>query len=105
MNVGKHTPGPWEVQQFVQHPHSNKITYVVASDVFDVVSPHLLIRRPEDALLIAAAPDMLEQLEDARNEILGLCEISSQLENNDQLLLNLEMRIGETIAKAKGQKS
>ena len=87
MNVGKHTPGPWEIQQFVPYPHSDKITYIVASDVFDIVSPHLLIRRPEDALLIAAAPDLLDLLKTVVNE--------GWLSGN-----NLEMACREAIARA-----
>jgi hypothetical protein len=54
-----HTPSPWRIQQY-------NGAYEVICDSWDVASGSLRdtgpIRRIEDALLIAAAPDLLEAL-------------------------------------------
>ena len=56
-----HTPGTWEVEYGQLHPSSEKCSYTIRTDAFDVVSGHLAIRREEDARLIAAAPDLLAE--------------------------------------------
>lgn len=62
MSEFKGTKGAWEVRVEQIAPGSNATCFTVAADDFDVVSPLLGVRCEDDALLIAAAPELLEAL-------------------------------------------
>lgn len=59
MSKLQHTPGPWEIVKFGD-------AYEIRTDEYDVVTASLrkVIRKESDARLIAAAPEMLEELID-----------------------------------------
>jgi hypothetical protein len=57
-----HTPGPWHVDPFKHHANGNFRVLAHQCTPVAVVPEHLLA----DARLIAAAPDLLEALEQAR---------------------------------------
>lgn len=58
----KWTPGPWVVQQRMDHPRVCPAQEIFTPE-WDVVSSDLGIRRSADAHLIAAAPKMYAALE------------------------------------------
>ena len=62
MSESKHTPGPWEA---IHYAGTDAYSDVVAGRVALVDGSHSNpLLSPEDARLIAAAPDLLEALED-----------------------------------------
>ena len=91
----KPTQGPWRVEESQLHPSSEKTGYTIVTDAFDVVSGHLAIRRQADAALIAAAPAMLEVLEEV--------EECSRYWSEYDVPLGLHDRIKAAIAKARGE--
>ena len=75
--MSEHTPGPWDIEYGQLHPASETCGYTIRTDAFDVVSGHLAIRREADALLIAAAPDLLaerDRLTEDRRELVEALE-------------------------------
>jgi len=54
----KHTPGPWRLRELI-----DSTLAVYGSGEYDIVFPKRNAPRDADALLIAAAPEMLEALE------------------------------------------
>ena len=72
MSEFKGTPGAWEVRVEQIAPGSNATCFTVATDDFDVVSPLLGIRCEDDAALIAAAPDLLDELVEADKTLCAL---------------------------------
>ena len=78
--MSKHTPGPWVPEIYGER------NYVVGPDDKSVAS----ITRKEDANLIAAAPDLLEALE----------EIASYPSLDAQELMRIARK---AIARAKGE--
>ncbi len=58
-----HTPGPWKVQ-ITAHQTARGITAAeITSEDWDVVAIGLGVRRAADALLIAAAPTLLDAIQ------------------------------------------
>lgn len=93
-NVNNHTPGPWDaIQDLGGHPRSWR------------VEPHTSSSRlatnlkEEDACLIAAAPEMLEVLEDSWPVIAALCNGNKP---DKWVMKSIEQKMVDAIAKAKG---
>lgn len=95
----EHTPGPWTLK-----PCSNGGMILVRGDgtAQGHVQSHLQIVPNEDARLIAAAPDMLAALQDAKREIEWLCE-QSTLRFNIVKTRQAYLNILAAIAKAEAQ--
>jgi len=62
--MSKHTPGPWKAEV---SPHDNRVVLINSKEhgaVGEII--YVDTRRAADALLIVAAPDLLEELRRAR---------------------------------------
>ena len=86
---GRHTPGPW---------HSNDGTLIVASykGVAWLVAE---VTDERDANIIAAAPDLLEALEDLHNDI----DEYQRINNLDGYDNHCMRRAREVMKKARGE--
>ena len=96
--MSEHTPGPWHYE--VRPGHSAGLRYVVTNDTIDriaVISERGGAEWPEaNARLIAAAPALLEALEDARAQL-----EEYERERTGEQFNNT--RINAAIAAAKGE--
>src|SRR5207302_4693968 len=118
-----HTPGPWKeyAPAIWNDAHTEEVVdenyrYIEAGKAFSQDGTggfHLtgFIRR-EDARLIAAAPDMLEALEECRKELIGAtsylatCDPVTIIQNLDSFIASLKARLAvveAAIRKAKGE--
>lgn len=61
----KHTPGPWSVNVIGQHWNNKTLTHIEVTFGHDGECICDTVYNPADANLIAAAPDLLEALQDA----------------------------------------
>lgn len=92
----KHTPGPWRLREL-----NNSTLAVYGSGEYDIVFPKRNAPRDADARLIAAAPELLEALEEIMK-----CEAAF---STDQLtfannVIKKHVEIAQAaIAKAKGE--
>lgn len=68
-SVGRHTPGPWRV-----------VRGGIISDDREIVIDALLL--PEEARLIAAAPDLLEAIKEIRDQTIAI-QHSQEVRLND----------------------
>ena len=121
--MSKHTPGPWEVSGEIfdndGQPETaiqalNGAATVAVALEFGQNNPHI---REANARLIAAAPDLLEQLKIARREIAALSQVyiamltnqaTGLIDDPDHVLIaqaDRDMLNGfdAAIAKAEGQ--
>lgn len=62
----EHTEGPWEVYKLSTESHADELCIVVTEDLESEVTG--VIYEESDASLIAAAPEMLEALENLEND-------------------------------------
>jgi len=92
MSETKHTPGPWTVREYphLAHPFTQSLYEIEFGGEGELICDTVYER--SDANLIAAAPDMLAALEDAREALNKPPFINSQ---------TLKC-IDAAIAKAKG---
>lgn len=58
--MSKHTPGPWRIRELI-----NGTAAIYGAGEYDIVFPKLHVMSYADSRLIAAAPEMLEALEEA----------------------------------------
>lgn len=96
--MSKYTPGPWEVESYLEPYNRHLLTYQVRSEFFVVAKCGTGFETKENARLIAAAPDLLDALEYIlvnleRSPTTGIYEIHEDI---------LEYAI-TTVAKAKGE--
>jgi hypothetical protein len=111
----KHTPGPWQVEALGA---ANTLIWKqdhgeIADTFYDPGNPKLTRAEAEaNAHLIAAAPELLEALESAQQEFLGLssylatCEPMTILQNLDAVVASLKSKQAKAeaaIRKAKGE--
>lgn len=89
-----HTPGPWEAEPYDQNPSVFAIKS--SNDYENVVDA---IHNEANAFLIAAAPELLEALQDALNE-LRIREYYFKLSPS---IIKMRDKIQETIGKATGE--
>ena len=96
MMSGKHTPGPWFAVGYQVEIESETVADICTTDatLFGQGGLHDDARAMANARLIAAAPDMLEMLEVARDSL----EVSNYEGEEDEVLA----AIASVIAKAKG---
>jgi len=119
MREFKGTSGPWSIVETVDHP-SNKgeqISFIQTPAIFFDLSA---VERPiynrvqfeADARLIAAAPDLLQALEEAKEIICGLklsmlvhpdCEEGSEFDDLTSTAQVIEDKIQVVITKALGE--
>ena len=98
MSVVKHTPGPWELVSLSGYgsPFSVRMPYIATTA--NVGQTHYgvqSVRRREDALLIAAAPDLLEALESLVEHTDGISlPVTAHMMRN---------RARDAIARARGE--
>lgn len=96
-----HTPGPWRVQSFLQEGWlivENRSRCVCRCYAYKEGHANDM-EQEANARLIAAAPDLLEALEECRGQ-LALIESKSAYEQ--PFVLRLIARADAAIAKAKG---
>ena len=94
----KHTPGPWEVWEIEQD--FDTVVQKPGPDVTDPDEDELLIcevRNPQNARLIAAAPELLEACEYAADTLAG-----GPTRSDSQRVECLKIVLG-AISKAKGE--
>jgi hypothetical protein len=108
----KHTPGPWDAVEAEGQPQIVSRTNKLIAEVNTVV--RFVYGKPDDpeadASLIAAAPEMLEALEAAQQEFLGLssylatCDPVTIVQNLDAIISSLkakQLKAEAAIRKAK----
>jgi len=88
--MNKHTPGPW----FLDSGVSSNVVLIDSNTTNGAVGEIVDCRNRSDAILIAAAPDLLEALKVARHMI---------VEDGTPIGWSVS-RIDEVIAKAIGEK-
>jgi len=101
--MSTHTPGPWQL-------HKSDDTLVIGSDCREVAEAcgdyteeAEWPRMEANARLIAAAPDLLSALKDARESIEALANMVSDATQFRQDVSDDLARINAAIAKAEGQ--
>lgn len=97
----KHTPGPWEVYTF-ETILGKEVHRVKAPKALEVIGDF----KKEDAQLIAAAPDMIKELENTYRDIQILVQL--QVKQTGSVILALKTdsiraRLRNTIANATGE--
>ena len=94
---GKHTPGPWFAVGYQVEIESDTVADICTTNanLFGQGGLHDDARAMANARLIAAAPDMLEMLEVARDSL----EVSNYEGEEDEVLA----AIASVIANAKGE--
>jgi hypothetical protein len=94
---GKHTPGPWFAVGYQVEIESETVADICTTNahLFGQGGLHDDARAMANARLIAAAPDMLEMLEVARDSL----EVSNYEGEEDEVLA----AIASVIANAKGE--
>jgi len=97
--VAKHTPGPWEARQ---HAHradgSHTSTIVYQKDQYSPVAIVACHVELNNAALIAAAPELLGALKDAKRWIQQVRE-----QNDDYAGTEMPEKLADVIAKAEGR--
>lgn len=88
--MSKHTPGPWHIEVHEKMTSIEGKHQTIACDVSNC-----------DARLIAAAPDLLEVLKDARDYIESLGDVTRSA-NTYEKHRDALMSINEIIAEAEG---
>lgn len=109
-----HTPGPWEVwsganthcfEGVIRSPHSPNAIAFVHAKFSEVDSDVVSVEPSPDARLIAAAPDMLDALEEILPEIecrCGQAYTGRGLHESNSLCHHFKA-VESAIAKAKGK--
>lgn len=99
----KHTPGPWEVADFISNDKTRHLAvWKDEAITICLISPKETENDQDiaNARLIAAAPDMLEELKRIRAELIeSTRHFKLHSENYDNLMNNAE-RIFSVIKKA-----
>lgn len=99
------TPGPWRVCENNSHS-MDECNLSICGDIFilaDISGPMYAHCEP-NAHLIAAAPDLYEALEAARQHVLWICEENERLNKNPSELDRADLvKIDAALAKARGQ--
>jgi len=99
--MSKHTPGPWGTEESLPRGDDGHISVWVShhgNGITEIVRGENLKERRANARLIAAAPEMLEALNRAHLEIIGLL-------NDGDFKTNITLDLGyivDAIAKAEG---
>lgn len=103
----KHTPGPWSYRKAQTHPTSKVYSYEVFTPAYDVASatPHVGIRKEADARLMAAAPDLLEALEEMLAVAPSRAPAAGVIVGIEDRHANAISKARAAIAKAKGELS
>jgi hypothetical protein len=91
-----HTPGPWAVERDMVISLDDEQGGLVAA-----IEPSR--HQAEDARLIAAAPAMLEKLEEVANLLYGFCGNCDLNRGQRQWLFDLARDCRETVAEAEGK--
>lgn len=107
MSESKHTPGPWSYAPAV--PGAQRCFYIAGNqdannrevDIGTVQGGYYSCEA--NARLIAAAPDLLEELREARDSILGWAAYASEYFKDKHDLDGDIARIDAVIAKATGE--
>ncbi len=98
MTNTQHTPGPWEISADKYANFKNAVFGPDELKVADCGSSRLTGEVEANARLIAAAPELLEALERAADELKR-----AQNSNGSQWLVDEEAKARAAIAKAKGE--
>ena len=105
-----HTPGPWEARKLLCDGHMvNKTGWEIHTPGYDVCTLVFVgapIRKEADARLIAAAPDLLAALHDARLVLATIAKEKYQGDDwaeRDESIVACLLGIDTAIAKAKGE--
>lgn len=99
--MNKHTPGPWT--RFANSIKSRKADCVVVrlpalTDCFGDETPEQIARWDADAYLIAAAPELLEALE----QVLGIIAMSDR-DGGCTITHEMQASWEKLLAKSKGE--
>jgi hypothetical protein len=90
-----HTPGPWKLDTYNG--------YLLSSDCISILKFDIKKTSIQDAKLIAAAPEMLEELERARSHFVELHNGHHTLLAFEELLVYWIGEIDKVLEKARGQ--
>ena len=94
--MSKHTPGPWRAEKHPQHDHvhCSELWMIIAGEPDDCsdaeIAQVIAYEAEANARLIAAAPDMLEALKEARALLRGC--IGEAIDRIDAALAKAEGR-------------
>ncbi len=107
MSESKHTPGPWEIYGGIEICNAEGQEWKTIADIRYPSSANTKISVNEaeaNASLIAAAPEMLEALQEAREVLSDHWFTSEDGEdyNNDDVI-DMCSKLDAIIAKAKGE--
>lgn len=100
MSEFKGTPGPWKVNTIGQHWNNKSLTHIEVTFGMEGECVCDTVYEMADANLIAAAPELLEALQDVLSEFEGILldEYSTEPEENEYCV-----KARAAIAKALGQ--
>ena len=98
MEKPRHTPGPWEAT--TTPAGKGKVVDRIGASICNTTAGAYKTQTA-NARLIAAAPDLLEALEELHDRVAGECGCSLYRDESDADF-NLDQRIRAAIAKAKG---
>ena len=109
-NVPKHTSGPWKLGEIVNYNYGSKAISIdeedheeLASVVYGLEDEDSSPQQEANAHLIAAAPDMLEALEETNNWLRHwLDDIAAGLTPTAESLIKLRAKNAVVITKARG---
>jgi hypothetical protein len=107
MSNTKHTPGPWQVDLENCHTGQVAVCHGDADTYYEVWTPNWAggIDQKANANLIAAAPEMLEMLEEVTHQLKGAIDyLEEELDTRDIMAMDgLVVKAKAAIAKAKGE--
>lgn len=107
--MSKHTPGPWSYEPEINRVFSEPTQKCVAAPHI-LGNPAVMADWPADARLIAAAPEMLEALKEARTDLMiaadnarHAAKTDARWDGVDEKLMARVRLIDAVIAKAEGR--
>jgi hypothetical protein len=105
----KHTSGPWSIQRSTLHPHIRLVVNPPENEASPIEVCHIdghALADTANANLIAAAPELLAALEEAK-VLLTYCADGDEMSNDgvwdEERLEQAILMAKQAIAKAKGE--
>ena len=95
----KHTPGPWSVNVIGQHWNNKSLKHIEVTFGQNGECICDTVYNPSDANLIAAAPDLLKELQRLRDYVINVCGVDDGDCDTEHPLMSSQAAISKALGE------